>query len=62
VVVVAGGGTLDMTYASIAERLTAGRDDKLPLNRFHKARRCSVLLPVFASFIEMVIAALRELV
>ena len=39
----------------------AGRDDLLPLNRFHKANRRSVLLPVFAGFIEMVVAALGEL-
>jgi len=39
----------------------AARDDLQPLNRFHKANRCSVLLPVFAGFIEMVVAALGEL-
>lgn len=40
----------------------AARDDLQPLNRFHKANRCSVLLPVFAGFIEMVVAAFGELV
>ena len=40
----------------------AARDDRLPLNRFHKANRCSVLLPVFAGFIEMVVTAFGELV
>ena len=40
----------------------AARDDRLPVNRFHEANRCSVLFPVFAGFIEMVVAAFGELV
>ena len=60
----ATGGTLDMTRASAVQTLTRrlGLQAASCIRKLHKANRHSVLLPVFAGLIEMVVAAFGELV